>query len=578
MHFDDILAEIGQFGKYQMILLVWTATPSFFSAFNMLAAIFTGATPQYKCHHIWENSDLGLSNLTTDLLRNLSLNLDACSTFDIGNLQHSGHTVMDLETISRNLTKVTCAKWDYATDVFKSTIVTEWDLVCDKHSLNSVGSSIYMLGVLTGGVLSGVLADKYGRRIIILVCLPLQAVIGLITAYAPNFYVYVIMRYLMGTIILGAAINTFTLATEWIGPKYRMFPAIIKNSMFTFGYMAMAGIAYFIRDWRNLQIALSMQGILFISYIWLLPESARWLLANNRTTEAIELLKKAARRNGKSLPQTVLQNAAKEQADMGTKKPERNYSMLDLVRTPEMRKRSFVAFYMWFVNVLVYYGLSLGISDFGVNIYITQLIFGFVEIPANLTIAFCLPYSRRIPQMAFLAVGGVACLLTLVVPEGHPNVVTGLAVAGKFGISASFDMIYLYTAEIFPTVIRQRGMGASNMFSRIGGVMAPMINLFRLYSSVAPMIIFGCVSLIGSALCILLPETAGQSLPETIEDAENWSKRQIRNLKQQEDKVTPFYEDIEQNTDGTVHLEEKEAPVFDSSPVISTDIIKQTAL
>lgn len=36
----------------------------------------------------------------------------------------------------------------------------------------------------------------------------------------------------------------------------------------------------------------------------------------------------------------------------------------------------------------------------------------------------------------------------------HPNVLTGLAMAGKFGITASFAVIYVYTAEIFPTVLR----------------------------------------------------------------------------------------------------------------------------
>lgn len=71
-----------------------------------------------------------------------------------------------------------------------------------------------------------------------------------------------------------------------------------------------------------------------------------------------------------------------------------------------------------FVNVLVYYGLSLNISDFGMNIYLTQLIFGLVEIPARTITLFTLNRSRRISQIAFLVVGGLACLLTVFIPDG----------------------------------------------------------------------------------------------------------------------------------------------------------------
>lgn len=68
--------------------------------------------------------------------------------------------------------------------------------------------------------------------------------------------------------------------------------------------------------------------------------------------------------------------------------------------------------------MLVYYGLSLGVSSLGVDLYFTQFIFGLVEIPARSMVLVVLPWSRRIPQSFFMAVGGLACLLTLTVPAG----------------------------------------------------------------------------------------------------------------------------------------------------------------
>lgn len=66
----------------------------------------------------------------------------------------------------------------------------------------------------------------------------------------------------------------------------------------------------------------------------------------------------------------------------------------------------------------MYYGLSLNISDFGMNIYLTQMIFGLVEMPARTITLFTLNRSRKISQLAFLAVGGTACLLTIFIPDG----------------------------------------------------------------------------------------------------------------------------------------------------------------
>lgn len=71
-----------------------------------------------------------------------------------------------------------------------------------------------------------------------------------------------------------------------------------------------------------------------------------------------------------------------------------------------------------FVNVLVYYGLSLGVSRLGTNLYLTQFVFGLVEIPARSLVLVVLPISRRFSQSGFLATGGVACLLMLAVPAG----------------------------------------------------------------------------------------------------------------------------------------------------------------
>ncbi|MED6295209.1 hypothetical protein CHARACLAT_029339 [Characodon lateralis] len=200
MNFDQILSAIGGFGKYQKILYIWICLPQILLAFHMMVSIFTGATPPYRCR---ESSSSGAENQTSLLdagAGNLSLSESSCFSSQVLLLRD-------------NLTeRVPCAHgWVYRKETFQSTTVTEWDLVCSKAGLNNLGSSIYMFGLLVGSVLFGAMADRYGRRFVLLLSIALQTVLGVAVAFAPNFPVYVILRFAVGTTISGVIINAFVL-------------------------------------------------------------------------------------------------------------------------------------------------------------------------------------------------------------------------------------------------------------------------------------------------------------------------------------------------------------------------------
>lgn len=95
-----------------------------------------------------------------------------------------------------------------------------------------------------------------------------------------------------------------------------------------------------------------------------------------------------------------------------------------------------------------------------------------------------------------------------------------LVVAARFGLAAAFASLYLHTSELFPTVVREQGMAAANVFGRAGAAITPLFAFLQhqLHSGFVPLLVLGCLCVAGGALAALLPETLGEKQPETIQE------------------------------------------------------------
>lgn len=99
---------------------------------------------------------------------------------------------------------------------------------------------------------------------------------------------------------------------------------------------------------------------------------------------------------------------------------------------------------------------------------------------------------------------------------------TVLSSIGMFGLALSFPTVYIYSGELFPTVVRNIGVGTSSMCARIGSMIAPFIATLNVVHFWIPPLIFGIMPLVGAILCYTLPETLDCQLPDTIEEAERF--------------------------------------------------------
>ncbi|XP_011897387.1 PREDICTED: solute carrier family 22 member 8 isoform X5 [Cercocebus atys] len=409
----------------------------------------------------------------------------------------------------------------------KDSIVTEWNLVCNSNKLKEMAQSIFMAGILIGGLVLGDLSDRFGRRPILTCSYLLLAASGSGAAFSPTFPVYMVFRFLCGCGISGITLSTVILNVEWVPTRMRAIMSTALGYCYTVGQFILPGLAYAIPQWRWLQLTVSIPFFIFFLSSWWTPESIRWLVLTGKSSKALKILRRVAAFNGKkeegerlSLEELKL-NLQKEISLAKAK-----YTAADLFRIPMLRRMTFCLSLAWFATGFAYYSLAMGVEEFGVNLYILQIIFGGVDIPAKFITILSLSYlGRHTTQAAALLLAGGAILALTFVPLDLQTVRTVLAVFGKGCLSSSFSCLFLYTSELYPTVIRQTGMGVSNLWTRVGSMLSPLVKITGEVQPFIPNIIYGITALLGGSAALFLPETLNQPLPETIEDLENWSLR-----------------------------------------------------
>lgn len=527
MGYDEVITHLGDFGKYQRWIYFLICLPTITCAFHKLAGVFLLAKPDFRCVLPFEYDNVKYDLPETVMA--MAYPKDKLGKWKTCEYFNANYSPDYLNSTTPAHDTLTCDRYVYDGSRYNSSAVIEWDMVCNKSWMRATSDSMFMLGVLLGSIIFGQLSDKYGRKPIFFASLIIQVIFGVLAGIAPEYITYTISRAIIGATTSGVFLVAYVIAMEMVGPTYRLLAGVVIMMFFSVGYVLTALFAYFITDWRLLQISLTLPGILFMCYYWIIPESTRWLLSKNRMNEAMKNIKKAAKVNNVTITEDILNTLLDNDADKKEQtlgQPEASATVFDLFKYPNLRRKTLLIFFNWFVNNLTYYGLSWNTNNLGGNDLLNFIIFGAIEIPGYTFLLFTLNrWGRRTILCGCMLFAGVMLLLTVAVPSENTWLIVGLAMMGKLAITASYGTVYIFSAEQFPTVIRNVGLGAASMVARIAGILVPFANLLSDYWKPLPFVVFGLLTLTGGFLTLLLPETHNKPTLETIADGEKFGKK-----------------------------------------------------
>jgi putative MFS transporter len=353
-------------------------------------------------------------------------------------------------------------------------LAADWKL--DSVQMGWIGS-ISSIGMAVGALIFGLMADRIGRKNVLILTLLVFSVGAGLSALATGLTIFLVLRFFIGMGLGGELPVASTLVSESVAKEKRGRIVVLLESFWAVGWIIAALIAYFIIPPFGWRIALLIGALPAFYAIYL-----RWNIHDSANYVAKNLQDKPS----------VLHNIV----EVWSKKYVRQTVMLWILWFCVVF--SYYGMFLWLPGVVALKGFSL-VKSFG---YV--LIMTLAQLPGYFTAAWLIEkWGRKWVLMVYL-LGTAVFAYFFGYATTLPVILTSGILLSFFNLGA-WGALYAYSPEQYPAVIRGTGTGMAAAFGRIGGIFGPLLVGYLLVQKVSIGSIFTifCISIIIAILAVL---------------------------------------------------------------------------
>ncbi len=382
--------------------------------------------------------------------------------------------------------------------------------------------SIGLIGTVIGAMCSGVLGQKIGGREALRIMAILYLVSSVGCAFAPNWDVLMVSRFvgglgIGGSSVLGPVYIAELAPAKWRGRMVGTFQinivigillAYLSNYLITLQHLGAL-------EWRwEFGVAI-VPSVLFLVMLYGIPRSSRWLVTTNQTDEALDVLKLMGSPNSEEELQEIIASVHLEQGLKAEPLFARKYALpIFLAITVGMFNQ------LSGINAILYYSnyifASAGFSSSsaalqsvsigGVNLLATFLGMALIDKLGRKTLLLIGALGMVV------ALGGVAAIFYT--NQHQALLVWCLVLFIIFFAVSQGSVIWVYISEVFPSRVRSKGqsLGSSSHWV-MNAIIAQTFPLIAARSHAAPFVFFAAMMAVQFLVVLFVyPETKGQTL------------------------------------------------------------------
>ncbi|CAF1370142.1 unnamed protein product [Rotaria sordida] len=523
--FDGILKKCGDLGRFQLIHYFFINFIALSAGIVSFYYIFGAAEPGHRCRlpeNVWPNDiQYYPINSTHERLINSYIPKDKdgkiwekCVRYTIEN---------------RSDTLVNCPNgWAYDRSIFGYTFTEEANLVCNSEPIKSWLATLFQCGGFSLLII-GTLADKFGRKRLIVIVVILLLITCLITQilmqWIPmtvhaKFGLLLINQFASGLIPPTFSL-TFILMIELTSSAHTSLAGYCSLVSFTIGEVIVTLFAYLGKDWQILKWANTAFFALILPYLYFMPESPLYIYSKRQYARLTILLRRIATQNKRKEADWY-----PSYQDFIRKQPS---ALLDhdeltffrqvhqiLTQRSTVIKLLIIAL-LGFTELMLYIKISYGLAVMNISPYLGILIGAIVEAAGYVTGSLLIS-TKLARKNSFVLLMSLTIVCVLLIPIISPYSSTAtifIAQLGKYCISGAVAVSWIFVPELFPTSIRSSANGFFIAVSRIGAIVAPIIDTsvktehlpYTFYASSGLAVVVVLLSLI-------LPETKDKPLDD----------------------------------------------------------------